>query len=80
MAASQEECSFLRTAYHNLFQDIHTMKSLLPTLIMLLIPSVSWAHPGHGAVGLFHHLSDVAPLILLAAIVAGYAIWVRSKR
>ena len=56
------------------------MKNLLPTLIMLLIPSVSWAHPGHGAVGLFHHLSDVAPLILLAAIVAGYAIWVRSKR
>ncbi len=56
------------------------MKKLLPTLIMLLIPAVSWAHPGHGSIGLFHHLSDVTPLILLAIIVACGAAWIRSKR
>ena len=56
------------------------MKKFLPLLITLLIPSVTWAHPGHGSVGLFHHLSDVAPFILLAVLIAGGAIWARSRK
>lgn len=56
------------------------MKTLLPLLITLLIPSLAWAHPGHGSYGLFHHLSDVAPLILLVVFIAAGTFWARSRK
>ncbi|WP_175609522.1 hypothetical protein [Shewanella sp. UCD-KL21] len=46
------------------------MKTKLTAMLMAASPTLALAHEGHGAVGLFHHLYELAPAIALVAIVA----------
>ncbi|MBY5921235.1 hypothetical protein [Ferrimonas balearica] len=47
-------------------------------LLLGLLPSLAYAHPGHGGLGLFHHAWDVMLMLLVAvALVIG---WQRFKR
>lgn len=53
---------------------------LLLVLLCMLVPSMAWAHPGHGGVGLFHHLLDLAPAVILVALIAWAGIWAKSRK
>ncbi|MBY6094634.1 hypothetical protein [Ferrimonas balearica] len=47
-------------------------------LFLALLPSIGYAHPGHGGLGLFHHAWDLLLMLLVvAALVFG---WQRFKR
>lgn len=52
---------------------------LLLVLLCMLVPSMAWAHPGHGGVGLFHHLLDLAPAVILVALIAWAGIWAKIE-
>ena len=54
------------------------MKYLSIAVFLATMPSLAMAHEGHGGVGLFHHLMDLAPAIALVAIGA-LIYWKRSK-
>ncbi|MBW3139669.1 hypothetical protein [Ferrimonas balearica] len=47
-------------------------------LLTALAPSLAYAHPGHGGLGLFHHAWDVMLMVVVAA--ALYAGWHLYKR
>lgn len=56
-------------------------KHILPAAAALAaVPA--WAHPGHGAAGLWHHAGDWAGLLVLAGVVvfAARAIRRRGRR
>ncbi|WP_181317859.1 hypothetical protein [Shewanella morhuae] len=55
------------------------MKILL-ILLCALAPSMVWAHPGHGGVGLFHHLLDLAPAVILVALVVWAGMWAKNRK
>ncbi|MGL5046381.1 MAG: hypothetical protein ACRC6S_02060 [Shewanella sp.] len=55
------------------------MKILL-VLLCMLVPSMAWAHIGHGGVGLFHHLLELAPAIILVALIACVGIWAKNRK
>lgn len=46
---------------------LQTVSPLLGMYFML--PQTAFAHDGHGGVGLFHHLMDIAPALLLVMLV-----------
>ncbi|WP_168926906.1 hypothetical protein [Shewanella donghaensis] len=50
----------------------------LTALLLAVSPTLAFAHEGHGAPGLFHHLSELAPAIGLVAIVA-FVIYQKTK-
>ncbi|GIU15454.1 MULTISPECIES: hypothetical protein [unclassified Shewanella] len=54
------------------------MRKLL--LVALLSPMTVMAHEGHGGIGLFHHLADLAPAIALLAVIAAGFIWVKKRK
>ncbi|MGS0679816.1 hypothetical protein ACVBIL_01525 [Shewanella sp. 125m-7] len=56
------------------------MRKLLLLNIMLLLPSVAFAHDGHGGVGLFHHFLELVPVLGLLAVVAAGVIWVKKRK
>lgn len=51
---------------------------LLFAMLFTLLPALAWAHPGHGGVGLFHHLLDLAPAVILVALIAWAGIWAKK--
>ncbi|QYJ80335.1 hypothetical protein [Shewanella acanthi] len=53
---------------------------LLFALMSCLLPSLVWAHSGHGGVGLFHHLLDFAPAMVLVLLVVWVGIWAKNKK
>lgn len=53
---------------------------LLFAMLFTLLPALALAHPGHGGVGLFHHLLDLAPAIILVALIAWAGIWVKNRK
>ena len=53
---------------------------LLLVLLCMLVPSMAWAHPGHCGVGLFHHLLDLAPAVILVALIAWAGIWAKNRK
>ncbi|MGL4612916.1 MAG: hypothetical protein ACRCVV_03260 [Shewanella sp.] len=55
------------------------MKFLFVLLVSLL-PSMVWAHEGHGGVGLFHHLLDLMPAIILVALIAVAGVWAKNRK
>lgn len=59
-------------------KDVH-MKILL-ILLCALVPSMVWAHPGHGGVGLFHHLLDLAPAVILVALIVWAGMWAKNRK
>jgi len=54
------------------------MKYLTTAFILATMPSIAMAHEGHGGVGLFHHLTELSPAIILVAVVA-FIYWKRTK-
>ncbi|MGK0409397.1 MAG: hypothetical protein ACJASB_001553 [Shewanella psychromarinicola] len=54
------------------------MKYLSIAFILATMPTIAMAHEGHGGVGLFHHLAQLSPAIMLVAIVA-FVYWKRTK-
>lgn len=54
------------------------MTKLISALSLMAISGSALAHEGHGAVGLFHHFEQIAPAIVLVAIVAGI-VWKMKK-
>ncbi|MBY5992410.1 hypothetical protein [Ferrimonas balearica] len=47
-------------------------------LLAALAPSMAYAHPGHGGLGLFHHAMDVVLVaVVVAAAVAGWQLYKR---
>ena len=50
------------------------MNKLIGSLSLMAISGAAFAHEGHGAPGLFHHFEQMAPAIILVAVVAGI-IW-----
>ncbi|PIW62740.1 hypothetical protein [Shewanella sp. CG12_big_fil_rev_8_21_14_0_65_47_15] len=53
---------------------------LLLVLLFTLLPTMAWAHPGHGGVGLFHHLLDFAPAIILVALLVWAGVWAKNRK
>lgn len=53
---------------------------ILFVLLFSLLPTIAWAHAGHGGVGLFHHLLDYAPAIILVALLACVGVWAKNKK
>ncbi|MGL4937259.1 hypothetical protein [Shewanella sp.] len=53
---------------------------LLLVLLVSLLPTMVWAHEGHGGVGLFHHLLDLLPAIILVALIAVAGIWAKNRK
>ncbi|WP_194945097.1 hypothetical protein [Shewanella sp. TC10] len=54
------------------------MKAKLTALLLALSPTLAIAHEGHGGIGLFHHMSELVPAVVLIAIVA-FVIYRRTK-
>ena len=54
------------------------MNKLIGSLSLMAISGAAFAHEGHGAPGLFHHFEQMAPAIILVAVVAGI-IWKMKK-
>ncbi|GGI75843.1 hypothetical protein [Shewanella gelidii] len=54
------------------------MKHLL--MATLLVPGVAMAHTGHGGIGLFHHLVDMAPALTLVALVGYGVVWAKNRK
>ncbi|WP_162928506.1 hypothetical protein [Shewanella japonica] len=54
------------------------MKTKIAAVLMAITPSLVMAHEGHGGVGLFHHMYEVVPAIVLVAIVA-FIFYKKSK-
>ncbi|GIU53052.1 MULTISPECIES: hypothetical protein [Shewanella] len=54
------------------------MKAKLTALLLAAAPTLAFAHEGHGGVGLFHHMYELAPAIALVAIVA-FIFYKKSK-
>ncbi|MBY5921607.1 hypothetical protein [Ferrimonas balearica] len=47
-------------------------------MLAALAPSLAYAHPGHGGLGIFHHAWDVVVmLVVVAALVAGWQLYKR---
>ncbi|QSX31300.1 MULTISPECIES: hypothetical protein [Shewanella] len=46
-------------------------------LILCLLPSLALAHEGHGGVGLFHHLLELWPVVLLPALMTAW--WLKRR-
>ncbi|MGL4835542.1 MAG: hypothetical protein ACRCXH_14115, partial [Shewanella sp.] len=59
-------------------KDVH-MKLLLVLLVSLL-PTMVWAHEGHGGVGFFHHLLELLPAIILVALIAVAGVWAKNRK
>lgn len=51
---------------------------LSAAMSLMVFSGAAFAHEGHGAPGLFHHFEQMAPAILLVAIVAGI-LWKMKK-
>jgi hypothetical protein len=48
--------------------------------LLLLVPTLAWAHPGHGMAGAWHwHPSDAWAYLVFAAAVA-FAMWGRREK
>ncbi|MCL1046811.1 hypothetical protein Q4601_12945 [Shewanella sp. 1_MG-2023] len=54
------------------------MNTKLIALLFATAPTAVFAHEGHGGMGLFHHLYELAPAITLVAIVA-FVIYQKTK-
>ncbi|MDP5146494.1 hypothetical protein ORI98_08595 [Shewanella sp. ULN5] len=54
------------------------MNKFIWSLSLMAISGAALAHEGHGAPGLFHHFEQMAPAIILVAVVAGI-IWKMKK-
>ncbi len=46
------------------------LKTALSTLVLAAMSTAAWAHPGHGAEGLYHHLADLLALGAIAVVFA----------
>lgn len=55
------------------------MRNTIAALALASTPTLAFAHEGHGAVGLFHHLMDLAPAIALVGV-AAFIIWKRANK
>ncbi|QIZ76422.1 hypothetical protein [Ferrimonas lipolytica] len=44
------------------------MQRVILALSASLLPLTASAHEGHGAFGLFHHASDLMPIVAVAAV------------
>lgn len=55
------------------------MKTVLSIIALIFMPTLAWAHPGHGGIGLFHHLFDLLPIIAVIILVAGVYVWKRKQ-
>jgi hypothetical protein len=53
------------------------LKPALATLVLAAASTAAWAHPGHGAEGLYHHLVDLLALGVIGFILA--ALWAGRK-
>lgn len=53
---------------------------LLFAMFFALLPGLAWAHPGHDGVGLFHHMLDLVPAIILVALLACAGIWAKNRK
>ncbi len=56
------------------------MKLLLPLMATLLVPGVAMAHDGHGGIGLFHHMLDMAPALTLVILIGCGAVWAKNRK
>ena len=56
------------------------MAKSLFTIFILLFSAVAVAHEGHGGVGFFHHIMDLAPALALLGIIAVGFVWVKNRR
>ncbi|MGZ9899418.1 hypothetical protein [Shewanella gaetbuli] len=54
------------------------MKKALSTLLLTAAPALAMAHEGHGGVGLFHHMAELVPAIILV-VIAAFVIWKRTR-
>lgn len=54
------------------------MKKIVSALTLMTIPSIALAHPGHGGIGLLHHLYDLLPFVAVVILAGGLYMWKRK--